>query len=66
VRNCCLDDDEICLGCFRSLDEITKWGGSDARARKTILLNAQERRQESDRSRHGGFSATSRNSRLVP
>ncbi len=25
VRNCCLDDQDICLGCLRSLDEIKAW-----------------------------------------
>jgi len=26
IRNCCLDDDLTCLGCFRSLEEIKEWG----------------------------------------
>lgn len=25
VRICCLDDDNICLGCGRTLDEIRRW-----------------------------------------
>lgn len=25
VRNCCLDDKDMCLGCFRMLDEILIW-----------------------------------------
>lgn len=25
VRNCCLDDADICVGCWRSLEEITRW-----------------------------------------
>jgi len=25
VRNCCLNEQDICLGCFRHLDEITGW-----------------------------------------
>ena len=29
VRNCCLDDDNVCLGCGRSLDEIVAWSTAD-------------------------------------
>ncbi|WP_076498348.1 DUF1289 domain-containing protein [Shewanella morhuae] len=25
IRNCCLDQQDICLGCFRHLDEILAW-----------------------------------------
>jgi predicted Fe-S protein YdhL (DUF1289 family) len=25
VRNCCLDGDDICMGCYRSLSEILCW-----------------------------------------
>jgi uncharacterized protein len=42
-RNCCLDDDDICLGCFRSLDEIKEWGMVDMQRRRVIVQNAKER-----------------------
>jgi len=45
VRNCCLDDNDICLGCFRSLDEITAWGGADDTRRREILACAARRSQ---------------------
>jgi predicted Fe-S protein YdhL (DUF1289 family) len=45
VRNCCLDDDDTCLGCFRSLDEIKQWGIASAEERRIILQNAKERRE---------------------
>jgi predicted Fe-S protein YdhL (DUF1289 family) len=44
VRNCCLDDDLVCLGCFRSLEEIKEWGLVDAHRRAIILQNAKRRR----------------------
>lgn len=44
VRNCCLDEADVCLGCFRLLVEITAWQqASDAR-RREILQNAERRR----------------------
>jgi predicted Fe-S protein YdhL (DUF1289 family) len=44
VRNCCLDDDDVCLGCGRKLDEILAWHGADADGRRQILLVAAQRR----------------------
>ena len=43
VRNCCLDDQDICLGCFRSLAEIVGWGGADDLERRAIVARAAER-----------------------
>jgi predicted Fe-S protein YdhL (DUF1289 family) len=44
VRNCCLGDDDICLGCFRSIAEITGWNEADDIERRRILSNATTRR----------------------
>lgn len=45
VRNCCLNDDDICLGCGRSLQEITRWSvASDADKRITLVAAAERRR----------------------
>jgi predicted Fe-S protein YdhL (DUF1289 family) len=45
VRNCCLDDDLTCLGCFRSIDEIKEWGMVGDDRRLIILQNARRRKQ---------------------
>lgn len=45
VRNCCLDDGDTCLGCFRSLDEIKEWGTVDSHRRREILQNARQRKE---------------------
>jgi uncharacterized protein len=44
VRNCCLDDDLICLGCFRSVDEIKEWGMVGDDRRLAVLQNALGRK----------------------
>jgi hypothetical protein len=46
VRNCCLDDRDVCMGCGRSLDEIRAWSESDDAARRAILDRATARRAE--------------------
>jgi uncharacterized protein len=44
IRNCCLDDDDICLGCYRSIAEIIQWGTVNNQQRIIILHKAQQRR----------------------
>lgn len=43
VRNCCLDDEDVCLGCHRSVEEIIAWGAADNAERRTILERAGQR-----------------------
>lgn len=44
VRNCCLDTNDVCLGCFRTYDEILEWSGASDERKRNILLAAAERR----------------------
>jgi predicted Fe-S protein YdhL (DUF1289 family) len=45
VRHCCLDDNDICLGCFRSRAEIVRWGSASEGERRVILKRANLRKQ---------------------
>ena len=46
VRNCCLDDRDICMGCGRSLEEIIQWQSVSLDERAAILERAARRRAE--------------------
>ena len=46
VRNCCLNEQDICLGCFRSIGEICHWAQADLALRQQILLVAEQRREQ--------------------
>lgn len=46
VRNCCLDNNDICLGCFRSLEEIRQWSQADEAIRQYFLMNATRREED--------------------
>ena len=46
VRNCCLDEYDVCMGCGRTLDEIRDWGEADDARRRAILERAAARRAE--------------------
>jgi predicted Fe-S protein YdhL (DUF1289 family) len=43
VRNCCLDDDNVCLGCGRSLAEIVRWSNAPDDEKRGILERAKQR-----------------------
>lgn len=44
VRMCTLDDADICLGCFRSIDEICAWSQASVKEQRDILAKASVRR----------------------
>ena len=46
VRNCCLDEQDVCMGCGRSLDEIRRWSEASDVERNRILELAAGRRAE--------------------
>jgi uncharacterized protein len=46
VRNCCLNEQDVCVGCYRTIDEITKWSRVDDVTKLQILTNVAERRRE--------------------
>ena len=37
------DDDDVCVGCYRTLEEIGGWGDADAEERLAILDRADDR-----------------------
>lgn len=49
VRNCCLDDQDICVGCFRSLDEIMQWSQAAPEEKRKIIDSADHRRAKARR-----------------
>ncbi|MVW73848.1 DUF1289 domain-containing protein [Pseudomonas xionganensis] len=44
-RQCCLDEQDICLGCGRSLAEILAWGKADGAGKRAICAAAQARQE---------------------
>ncbi|WP_074868065.1 DUF1289 domain-containing protein [Atopomonas hussainii] len=43
VRRCCLDEQEVCLGCGRTLAEIREWSQASNARREQILQDAKRR-----------------------
>ena len=46
IGNCCLDGFDICLGCFRTLEEIKAWWRVDEAGRHAIVSKAGKRKEE--------------------
>jgi len=46
VRNCCLNNDDICIGCFRHLDEIMDWQSASNDKKSAIIIKCQQRRDK--------------------
>jgi len=45
INVCKYDEDEVCMGCYRTMNEITGWLFMDNRQKMKSLENAEERRK---------------------
>lgn len=46
ISECCLNEDDVCVGCFRHVDEITGWHSASNVRRKEIIANTEKRREK--------------------
>ncbi|MFT4529322.1 MAG: putative Fe-S protein YdhL (DUF1289 family) [Thalassolituus oleivorans] len=44
IRNCCLDANDVCVGCGRSLAEILAWHNASVEDKTRILAESQQRK----------------------
>ncbi|RJG49426.1 DUF1289 domain-containing protein [Motilimonas pumila] len=58
IRHCCLNQQDVCMGCFRTLAEILAWHQSSNDERLTILSNAKLRAEQKAQAR---FATTNAN-----
>lgn len=47
VSICALDEQDICTGCQRTVDEITRWSRMDNSERRAVLALCHERAKSS-------------------
>lgn len=53
ISVCVLDDEDICLGCYRSAAEITDWVMMSNDEKREVLRRSQERLEASNPIRLG-------------
>ncbi|MEO2281836.1 DUF1289 domain-containing protein [Pseudoalteromonas pernae] len=51
IDQCCLNPDDVCVGCYRTLDEILDWSCSTNEQKIAILQSCEKRRKQ-----HGSSS----------
>lgn len=49
IKNCCLDEEDICMGCFRHVNEITAWQQASNQKKQQILVCAEQRKHYKSR-----------------
>lgn len=47
VNICCLNDDNVCVGCYRTGLEISCWGKMSREEQLAVLDNVRQREQQS-------------------
>ncbi|WP_047047047.1 DUF1289 domain-containing protein [Vibrio mexicanus] len=45
IRHCCLDEEDVCMGCFRTLEEILHWNEATDGEKRSILKETKIRKQ---------------------
>lgn len=56
IRQCCLNQDDVCMGCFRTLDNILKWTTYSAAMRQQVLTECAVRKASQYRQTPKGAS----------
>lgn len=46
VGNCCLNSDDVCVGCFRHVEEITAWHTATDEQKIEIIDKMEERKNQ--------------------
>jgi len=44
VRNCCLNKEDVCVGCFRHIDEIVGWKDLKEEDQERVLAQCDARK----------------------
>lgn len=51
IRRCCLDEKDICLGCFRSFNDMRQWNKASIEEKQEMLNMAERRKMEDGQER---------------
>ena len=51
VRNCCLDQYDVCVGCYRTLVQITRWTSYSEAEKQLVLEECRQRKEQNSQRR---------------
>ncbi|WP_372763917.1 DUF1289 domain-containing protein [Litorivivens sp.] len=43
ISVCALDEDDLCMGCYRTMQEITDWSEYTNEVKREVIVRAQQR-----------------------
>lgn len=46
IKICALDENDICMGCYRNQEELSRWMRADNEEKQQIIENAKARELE--------------------
>ncbi|WP_111638197.1 DUF1289 domain-containing protein [Marinomonas shanghaiensis] len=46
IRQCCLDSEDVCVGCYRTINEILMWQAATNEQKVEMLGNASRRKNK--------------------
>lgn len=46
IRRCCLNEEDVCLGCFRTFDDMLQWNKAKSTEKMKMLQKAEQRKKE--------------------
>jgi len=46
ISTCRLDEQKVCIGCFRHVEDIREWRAADDNRRREIVAGAEQRRAQ--------------------
>ncbi|MBQ4852633.1 DUF1289 domain-containing protein [Pseudoalteromonas sp. MMG012] len=49
VRRCCLDNNDVCIGCYRTLQEILDWHELSTEQKHSVIQQCNQRKLSCER-----------------
>ena len=46
IKKCCLNEEDICMGCFRRFNDMLKWNKASINEKTEMLKMAEVRKKE--------------------
>ncbi|MDT8371935.1 MAG: DUF1289 domain-containing protein [Gammaproteobacteria bacterium] len=44
IRHCCLANNDMCIGCLRTMDEVVQWSQASDKLKSEIMHRVEQRR----------------------
>ena len=56
IQVCTLDEDKVCMGCYRTQDEIRNWFRMNDKEKEQVLKNSEKRRRKKEENNYDRYA----------